>query len=171
MLQNCLCSLWQRLLVFLQYHFFPFFSGPSLAEWLPRIKSTFLCTHSPEALCVYLVTQSHIYWKVCIKITEIFFKKKCSVLIFLFLLLLFESEQHGGAPLDILRLPGKRVIQREKQHSRILVSWLQSVQLDFRENDFQHYVITFKFSITCLTSISGCHIQTMNPMWLISKLY
>lgn len=51
MLQNCLWSPWQRLLVFPKYQFSSFSSGPSLAEWLTRIKSTFL-SRTLQKLCV-----------------------------------------------------------------------------------------------------------------------
>jgi len=44
---------------------------------------------------------------MCIKIPEIIFKRKGSVLIFLFFFLLTESEQLGGAPMVTLRLLGK----------------------------------------------------------------
>lgn len=99
-----------------------------------------------QKLCVPADWDLRAWGKVCIRIPEIFFKRKCSVLIFLFLLLL-TKKQHGVASMVILRLPEKWVSQREKQDRRSLDCWPA-----FHKNDFQSCVITSKIFITCLTS-------------------
>lgn len=76
MLQNCLWSSWQRLLVFLKYQVSSFFLWPFIG-WMTNQNKVYISMHTlfKSFVCVPGDQVIRVYWKLCITILDIFFKK------------------------------------------------------------------------------------------------